>query len=69
MGALADPALLEEIIASGQADVVELARGLICDPDLPNKAREGRKGDIVTCMRCFTCFLKPLSATVRSSAR
>ena len=26
---------MEEIIASGQADVVEIARGLIADPDLP----------------------------------
>lgn len=56
VGALSDPAMLEEIIASGKADVVEIARGLICDPDLPNKAREGREDDIVTCIRCFTCF-------------
>ena len=56
VGALADPAMLEEIIATGKADVVELARGLICDPDLPNKARQGREDEIVTCMRCFTCF-------------
>jgi 2,4-dienoyl-CoA reductase-like NADH-dependent reductase (Old Yellow Enzyme family)/thioredoxin reductase len=56
VGALTDPAMLEEIIASGKADVVELARGLICDPDLPNKAREGRADEITHCMRCFTCF-------------
>jgi 2,4-dienoyl-CoA reductase-like NADH-dependent reductase (Old Yellow Enzyme family) len=56
VGALSDPAMLEEIIASGKADVVEMARGLICDPDLPNKAREGREDEIVTCIRCFTCF-------------
>ncbi len=56
VGALSDPAMLEEIIASGKADVVELARGLICDPDLPNKAREGRDDEIVACIRCFTCF-------------
>ena len=56
VGALSDPAYLEEIIASGQADVVELARGLICDPDLPRKAREGRGGDVTKCMRCFSCF-------------
>ncbi|SHI03516.1 2,4-dienoyl-CoA reductase [Sporobacter termitidis DSM 10068] len=56
VGALSDPALLEEIIASGKADVVELARGLICDPDLPVKARLGKDGEIVKCMRCFTCF-------------
>jgi 2,4-dienoyl-CoA reductase-like NADH-dependent reductase (Old Yellow Enzyme family)/NADPH-dependent 2,4-dienoyl-CoA reductase/sulfur reductase-like enzyme len=56
VGALSDPAVLEEIIASGKADVVEMARGLICDPDLPDKAREGREDEIVTCIRCFTCF-------------
>ena len=56
VGALSDPAMMEEIIASGKADIVEMARGLICDPDLPNKAREGRDEDIVRCMRCFHCF-------------
>jgi pyruvate/2-oxoglutarate dehydrogenase complex dihydrolipoamide dehydrogenase (E3) component len=61
VGALSDPALLEEIIASGQADIVELARGLIADPDLPNKAREGRDGEIRKCIRCMTCFSSLLS--------
>ncbi|MBN2239859.1 MAG: FAD-dependent oxidoreductase [Dehalococcoidales bacterium] len=56
IGALSDPALLEEIIASGKADVVEMARGIICDPDIPNKARSGRDDEIRNCMRCFTCF-------------
>ena len=56
VGALSDPAYLEEIIASGQADVVEMARGLICDPDLPRKAREGHGEDVTKCIRCFSCF-------------
>ena len=56
VGALSEPEFLEEIIASGQADVVELARGLICDPDLPIKARSGREDEIAHCVRCFTCF-------------
>ncbi len=56
VGAHNDPALMEEIIASGQADVVEVARGLICDPDMPRKARAGKDEDIRMCMRCFTCF-------------
>ena len=56
VGALCDPALMEEIIASGQADVVHVARGLMADPDLPNKARAGRDGDIRKCLRCFACF-------------
>ena len=56
VGALADPALMEEIIASGKADVVEVARGLFADPDLPLKARTGREDEIRTCMRCLACF-------------
>jgi 2,4-dienoyl-CoA reductase-like NADH-dependent reductase (Old Yellow Enzyme family) len=34
---------MEEIIASGKADVIAVARGLIADPDLPLKARTGRR--------------------------
>ena len=56
VGAMTDPGMMNEIIASGQADIVEMARGLICDPDLPIKAREGREDEIVHCMRCLSCF-------------
>lgn len=56
VGALTDPALMEEIIASGKADVVQIARGLIAEPDLPNKARAGREREIKHCMRCLHCF-------------
>ena len=56
VGALADPELMEEIIATGKADVVEVARGLISDPDLPLKARTGREKEINKCMRCLSCF-------------
>ncbi len=56
VGALSSPELMEEIIASGQADIVEMARGLICDPDLPLKAKSGREDEIRHCMRCFACF-------------
>jgi 2,4-dienoyl-CoA reductase-like NADH-dependent reductase (Old Yellow Enzyme family)/thioredoxin reductase len=56
VGAYTDPDFMEEIIASGKADVVELARGIIADPDLPAKARAGQSDRIVKCLRCFTCF-------------
>lgn len=56
VGALTDPAMMEEIIASGIADVVQVARGLIADPDLPLKARTGREDEINKCMRCLACF-------------
>ena len=62
VGALSDPAVLEEIIASGKADIVNLARGLIADPDLPNKARAGNEKDINECMRCFACFSHVMSS-------
>jgi 2,4-dienoyl-CoA reductase-like NADH-dependent reductase (Old Yellow Enzyme family) len=35
------------IHASGKADIVELARGLLADPDLPQKLRAGRENDVV----------------------
>ena len=56
VGGLSTPEYMEEIIASGQADIVAVARGLICDPDLPNKARSGREGEIRHCVRCLSCF-------------
>ncbi|QSX08233.1 FAD-dependent oxidoreductase [Alkalibacter rhizosphaerae] len=56
VGALSEPELMEEIIASGRADVVELARGLICDPDLPIKLQTGKEDEINKCMRCLYCF-------------
>jgi 2,4-dienoyl-CoA reductase-like NADH-dependent reductase (Old Yellow Enzyme family)/thioredoxin reductase len=56
VGALSAPEMLEDIITSGKADIVEMARGLICDPDLPAKARSGRVDEVRKCLRCFTCF-------------
>jgi 2,4-dienoyl-CoA reductase-like NADH-dependent reductase (Old Yellow Enzyme family)/thioredoxin reductase len=56
VGALTDPELMEEIIASGQADIVQLGRQTLADPDLPLKARTGHEDDINKCMRCYNCF-------------
>jgi NADPH-dependent 2,4-dienoyl-CoA reductase/sulfur reductase-like enzyme len=56
VGALGNPDMMEDIIASGKADVVEIARGLIADPDIPRKIRTGNGGKINTCMRCLHCF-------------
>ncbi len=62
VGALSDPELMEEIIASGKADIVEIARGLIADPELPNKAMTGREADIDRCLRCYHCFSEVMSS-------
>lgn len=56
VGAIAEPELMEDIIASGQADVVMLCRQLMADPDTPIKAQCGRQDEIRKCLRCFECF-------------
>ena len=56
VGGLSDPYYMEEILATGQADIVYMARELVCDPDMPNKVRCGRPEDIRRCMRCLNCF-------------
>lgn len=56
VGGLNDPKQCEEIIASGKADLVEMARALIADPFLPKKAQEGKEDDITPCLRCFECL-------------
>ena len=56
VGAFSDPAMMDQILAEGKVDGFAIARGLICDPDLPNKARWGRDEDIDRCMQCLYCF-------------
>ncbi|MCD8020014.1 MAG: FAD-dependent oxidoreductase [Clostridiales bacterium] len=56
VGSLNDPAQMEEIIATGQADIVELGRALLADPYLPTKALTGEAEDITPCIRCYECF-------------
>lgn len=61
LGGLNDPDMMEEIIASGKADIVEIARQSICDPYFAEKAFSGNKDDITKCCRCFTCFYNYLT--------
>jgi NADPH-dependent 2,4-dienoyl-CoA reductase/sulfur reductase-like enzyme len=56
VGALAEPELMEEIIASGKADVAMICRELMADPDMPFKAQVGKADEIRKCIRCFECF-------------
>jgi mycofactocin system FadH/OYE family oxidoreductase 2 len=47
-----DPHLAENILEDGQGDMINMVRALIADPELPNKAREGRDDDIRHCIAC-----------------
>uniref|UniRef100_UPI0026182D80 oxidoreductase n=1 Tax=Geobacter sp. TaxID=46610 RepID=UPI0026182D80 len=51
-GRINDPVMAEKVLANGQADMIGMCRGLICDPFLPKKARDGRMEDIRYCIAC-----------------
>lgn len=58
-GRVTDPVQAEQILADHQADLVFMNRALICDPELPNKAREGRLEEIRHCMGCSEgCWMR-----------
>ncbi len=65
IGALNDPEQMEEIIASGGADVIYMARALLADPFLPRKITENRDDEIVHCLRCFTCMAERAATSTR----
>ena len=56
IGAISDPAIAEELIASGTVDFVSMCRTTIADPDWPNKCRKGQEDDITPCIKCFYCL-------------
>ena len=63
----------ESIISSGKADIVAMARPLIADQKLVEKARVGREEDIRACLRCnqcltYTCLGAPIRCTVNPTA-
>ena len=65
LGGLSDPAMMEDIIASGKADIVYMGRQLLADNQLPNKVMENRDDEIVRCLRCFTCMAERATTFTR----
>ncbi len=52
-----DPEVAEAILRDGEADLVTMARALLADPELPNKARNGKTQLIYHCVACNQgCF-------------
>ncbi len=60
-GKISDPDDAERLVASGQVDIIGIARGLLADPDWPTKVRSGERDRIVMCDYCNVC--KHLDAT------
>ncbi len=69
----------EEMLASGDTDLVGMARAHIADPDIVNKAHDGREADTTPCIGCnqgcagflaqslaITCLTNPRAGKERS---
>lgn len=66
IGGLSDPDQMEQIIASGQADIVVMGRALLADPEIPNKVMANRGDEVVKCLRCYVCMAeRPVTQTRR----
>jgi 2,4-dienoyl-CoA reductase (NADPH2) len=69
-----DPVIGEQILRNGSADLVTMARALIADPEMPNKARQEKSNTIYHCIACNQgCFDmiflgKPVTCTVNPRA-
>ena len=46
------PQVAEDVLAEGKADLVAMARPMLADADLVNKALEGKEDEINTCIAC-----------------
>lgn len=48
--------LAEEIVSQGDADLVAIGRGLLCDAEIALKIRENREEEIIGCKYCNHCY-------------
>lgn len=56
VGGMRSTSMMRDVIASGDADFVAMARPLIREPDLPAQIRQGREG-LVDCTSCNLCLI------------
>ena len=59
VGRLNDPALILSAIERGDMDFASLGRESVCDPHIPEKIKEGRLDEILTCTGCMQRCLYP----------
>lgn len=55
VGRLNDPEDARRVLTAGHADLVAIGRGLIADPDWPDKVAAGRDDQIRPCIACNAC--------------
>jgi 2,4-dienoyl-CoA reductase-like NADH-dependent reductase (Old Yellow Enzyme family) len=55
-GKIRTPKQAEETLQQEKAEIIGLCRALLCDPDWPQKALEGKAKEIVPCTACNWCL-------------
>jgi thioredoxin reductase len=55
-GSLRHPEYLDSIIREGRCDLVAIGRGLLAEPRLVVKVKEGRQEELRYCISCMYCF-------------
>ncbi len=60
--------MAEQIIASGKADIVAMAKALMADDRMIVKGERGQEADITPCMRCMYCLRNVGGAHTRGCA-
>lgn len=55
-GRVVRPEMAERLLADGVCDLVAMTRAILADPELPNKAREGRLQEIRYCVGANVCI-------------
>lgn len=65
VGRINDPALADEAIGRGDADLISFGRQHLADPDFLTKARAGNGGDIRVCLACNQGCIERLSLEMK----
>ncbi len=64
VGGLTDPAAMEQIVQSGDADYISLCRALVAEPHFPRTLRDGRR-EPSKCIHCNLCLAYISTAPLR----
>ncbi|MBI4595242.1 MAG: FAD-dependent oxidoreductase [Candidatus Tectomicrobia bacterium] len=73
VGRINNAKLAETILKEGNADLINMGRPLLADPDLPIKSQQGKRGEVIQCIACNTCMLmifkaKPIECLMNPEA-
>ncbi|MDX2103704.1 MAG: NADH:flavin oxidoreductase [Alphaproteobacteria bacterium] len=55
VGKISDPNDAERLVATGQADLIGMARQLLADPDWVKKVAQNRSDEVLRCIYCNVC--------------